>query len=384
MNRRLHFIKQFALVLSLVLFSAISVQAKLSAKNIKVVSIDSEGHALNHPTTLHYDSFYRETYLTDESKGQLVIYGADFFPKLSIGLGRGLSPVYGSFARDGLVYASVGHSEKDKPHILVLNRALLPIKKIFPAGFEGAEDFIPRKIAVARDGTIYVTGLHPSYVFVLSAEGKYLRTIVPKTDSLGILEKATIVSLTIGGDGRLYFLSEELGKVFVYSAKEKYLYSFGEKGGVSGKLARPKGLALDERNGRVYIADYLRHTVSVFSFQGKFLFEFGGKGLSRGWFQYPTDVSVDHRGDITVSDTFNDRIQVFRVDQVLDEFNIAESSEDNEDNEDNETGGFRAEDSGAETFQGQLDESGTQSKDVKTPVTGGWGEGPEGEDVADF
>ena len=372
MNDRLRFGTMLSLVLLLVLCPALSVKAKLLAKNVKVITSDSEGRALDHPTILFYDPYYRETYVTDESNGQLVIYGADFFPKVSIGTGRGMLPVYGGFVQKGVVYACIGNSKEDKAHILVLNKASLPIKKIYFSGFAGAEDFIPRKLVIARDGTMYVVGLYPAFVIVMSSEGDYLRTIVPKADMLGVLEDAKIVSLAIGGDGRLYFLSEALGKIFVYSEKEKPLYSFGEKGGVSGKLARPKGLALDEENGRLYIADYLRHSISVFSFQGKFLLEFGGKGTSRGWFQYPTDISVDHRGNVVIADTFNDRIQVFRVEQIVDDINIAESSVLRNIKEKKD---LRQQITDSERSHEQQGEEKTQGKRVKEPTTENWVEG---------
>ncbi|PLX89825.1 MAG: hypothetical protein C0618_00445 [Desulfuromonas sp.] len=303
---------------SIVLLAA-GVHAASYTKSLKIVASDSEGYPLSYPSAIFYDSLYDEIYVTDEGKGQLVIYGSDYFPKFSVGAGRGLYPVYGSYIRDELIYACVGLQTDGNPHILVMNKALLPVKKIFFSGFPGSADFIPRKLAVAEDGTIYVVGLRSSFVIVLDAEGVYQRTIEPRVEALGVIEKAPIVSLVLASDGTLMFLSEEFGKVFVYDKNEKFLYSFGEKGGVAGKLARPKGLALDEKNRRIYIADYLRHAVSAYSFGGEYLFEFGGKGVRRGWFQYPTDIAVDAKGNLVVADTWNDRVQIFRVDEVSNE-----------------------------------------------------------------
>lgn len=316
-GKNISIVVRVGMLLLIALFFSSPLWAKTVARNIKVLEGDSEGIAIKRPSTLFYDPVYSEVYVTDEGNSQLVVYGADYFPKISLGKGRGLSPVYGVFARGEFVYSSVGvRSNQDRPHVLVMNKALLPVRKIYFAGFEGADNFIPRDLVVSEDGTIYVVGVNSSFVIVLDSEGNYLRTIVPRVDALGVMEKARVIALDIGKDGKLYFLSDEFGKIFVYNSKEKPLYSFGQKGGVAGKLARPRGIAVDEENGRIYIVDWLRHAVSAFDLNGDFLFEFGGKGFGRGWFLYPTDVCLDGHGNVLVSDTFNDRVQVFNIVEV--------------------------------------------------------------------
>jgi len=97
----------------------------------------------------------------------------------------------------------------------------------------------------------------------------------------------------------------------VYNSERKPIFAFGEKGGSSGKLSRPRGIAIDESGGRMYIVDYMRHTITVYDRKGKYLFEFGGLGFDPGWFWFPNYISVDKRGRVYVADYFNHRIQVF-------------------------------------------------------------------------
>jgi hypothetical protein len=47
--------------------------------------------------------------------------------------------------------------------------------------------------------------------------------------------------------------------------------------------------------------------------EGAFLFEFGGLGWSKGWLQFPSDICVDREGHVLVADTFNNRVQVFKI-----------------------------------------------------------------------
>lgn len=302
-------------------------------RTLQVIDKDDSGRSLSYPSTIFYDSEADEIYVTDAAKGQVVIYAADYFPQLSVGKGRGLQAIYSTYVRDGMIYFCVGRGEEDsRGYIAVFNSALLPVRRIHFAGIPGSDNFLPRQMVIGDNGLIYVVGVNSSAVMVLDQAGNFLREIVPRDEVLGVPEKASILSVTIDRDGRLYFLSEERGRVFVYDQNEILLFKFGQKGGGSGKLARPRGIAVDAERGRIYVVDYLRHTASVYSAEGAYLFEFGGMGVGRGWFYYPTDVTVDGRGHVLITDTFNHRVQVFRVvderveaESVLDvEFDAAE------------------------------------------------------------
>ncbi len=289
-------------------------QGSGSVRSLHVIATDNSGVNLSYPSTIFYDIEGDEIYITDAAKGQVVIYATDYFPELAVGGGRGLQAIYSAYVKNGKVYFCVGRSEDEpKGHIAVYNQALLPLKTIYFSGFPGAENFLPREMAIGNNGLIYVVGVNASAVKVLDQDGKYLREILPRDEVMGVLEKALIYSLHIGLDGRLYFLSEERGRVYVYDQEEAFLFKFGEKGGGEGKLARPRGISVDEKRGKVYIVDYLRHTASAYSTSGKYLFEFGGLGASRGWFNFPTDVTVDSHGHVLITDTFNNRVQVFKV-----------------------------------------------------------------------
>jgi DNA-binding beta-propeller fold protein YncE len=91
------------------------------------------------------------------------------------------------------------------------------------------------------------------------------------------------------------------------------LFSFGQKGGSSGKASRPRGLALDQNRQLIYVVDYMRHTILVYSFDGNYLTEFGGLGYSEGWFYYPNDIAVDDQGRSIIADYFNHRVQILEM-----------------------------------------------------------------------
>lgn len=277
-------------------------------RSVEVLSFDESGSPLRFPSGVSYDRDGDELYVTSPQTNKLVVLTSDYFPYLSIGSGRGLHSISRTFIKNGYLYVCVGISEFEmRPHIAVYDMAFMPVSKIY---FPDYERFSPLDLVVADDGKVYVVGINGSGVMVLDPDGNFIRWIEPKGRVLGIDEKAPISALDIGLDGRIYMLSESMGRVFVYDRDERFLYQFGEKGGDTGKLSRPRGIAVDDVRGQIYVVDYQRHTMSVFAKTGEFLFEVGGMGGGRGWFYYPSDVVIDGRGRVVVADTFNHRVQV--------------------------------------------------------------------------
>lgn len=281
---------------------------------LKVIEADSGGQGLKYPSTIFYDAAEDETYITTPGDDQLVLLASDYFPILGLGKGRGIKRVYSCHLSKGRLYTCLGPSDDDpRGRLLIYNEAWLPIGKIYFSGFEGADSFVPRKLAIGATGNLYVVGANDGKVVVLDPAGNYLRGLSMTEEVEGVPTEAHIASLTVGNDGRLYFLSETMGRVYVLDRKEKPLYRFGKKGGLEGELSRPRGIAIDDLRQRIYLVDYMRHTVSAYSTEGDFLFEFGGLGRNRGWFLYPSDACVDGMGRVLVTDTFNHRVQVFEV-----------------------------------------------------------------------
>lgn len=278
-------------------------------RSVEVLTFDESGSALRFPSGVSYDRDGDELYVTSPQHNKLVVLTSDYFPYLSIGAGRDLHSISKTFVKNGYLYVCVGTSEFEmRPHIAVYDMAFMPVAKIY---FPDNERFSPLDLVVADDGKIYVVGINGSGVMVLDPEGNFIRWIEPRGRVLGIDEKAPIIALDMGVDGRIYMLSESMGRVFVYDRNERLLYQFGEKGGDTGKLSRPRGIAVDDVRGQIYLVDYQRHTMPVFAKTGDFLFEVGGMGNGRGWFYYPSDVVIDGRGRVVVADTFNHRVQVF-------------------------------------------------------------------------
>jgi DNA-binding beta-propeller fold protein YncE len=283
---------------------------------LHIIRDDYEGLPLSYPCKVLVDSVKKEIYVADSGNSRILVYTHDFYPLLSIGKSAMVEvPVALAVDPEGYLFIAQSPTKKHKKgRISVLNPCLRWKKDIFFDGFEGADNFHPTNIAISNEGLLYVTGTAYRGVVALNKDGTFSHLLTP-TDKLGNapIEKPTICDVDIGNRGHIYLLSEDMGRIYVYDPDERFLFKFGQKGGGSGKLSRPRGMAVDSRNKRIYVIDYMRHTASAYSDDGRFLFEFGGKGWAKGWFQYPNDIAVDTAGNVLVADTFNNRVQVLGI-----------------------------------------------------------------------
>ena len=152
----------------------------------------------------------------------------------------------------------------------------------------------------------------------------------------------------------------ELGEVrereLDYSLKKQPVLAVGKKGTANNELNCPRGLALDEPNQLIYIADCWNSRIQVVSFAGKFLKSFGQgilnspygiavtednvlvtdrrlhallqfskkdhklvrrtgtSGGGEGQLYNPRGLCIDYNGDVYVAESSNHRVSVFSKD----------------------------------------------------------------------
>ncbi|MDY0190053.1 MAG: NHL repeat-containing protein [Desulfuromonas sp.] len=280
-----------------------------------ILDKDPYEQKLSYPTTLFFDQQTEDAYVVDAGNSQLIIFNREGFPLDQVGRGRGLHNISSVLLHNAQLYVSCG-SNSDYPSgcIHILDNAFFPTQDLLLAKPDNKNETLTvKQVLLGLNGAFYLLSTSGVGVNVFDKDWQYKRQIVPRQERLGIVDPASIDAMARDSDGNLYFLSEEMGRVFVYDYQENFMYSFGEKGGDTGKLARPRSIAVDSHNKRIYIADYLRHTVLVFSTEGQWLYEIGSKGSAPSYFYYPSGVCCDDRGTLYVADTFNHRVQIFTI-----------------------------------------------------------------------
>lgn len=304
------------LVLSILVLSPLSIVQRSIASDgtggptyLDIINYDEEGDKIYFPSNVFVDPVRNEIYVID-SRSRIIIYTADFFPIITLSKRNGIETPQGlTVDNEGNLYVAQSLTKENPRHrISVFNACLKWVRDIYLEGFEGADSFIPYRLATDKKGNIYVAGSYFPGALILNSQGQLLNILSPEEEG----RKVKLDYVTVDKEGRIYLVSEEEGHIYVYDENRKFLFKFGQKGGSKGKLSRARAVGVDNRNGRMYVVDYMRHTISAYDKDGKYLFEFGGLGWGEGWFQYPRDISVDSVGRILVADTFNDRIEVFQ------------------------------------------------------------------------
>jgi DNA-binding beta-propeller fold protein YncE len=115
----------------------------------------------------------------------------------------------------------------------------------------------------------------------------------------------------------LYVADAEADQVLVYDADPPYrlLRKIGTGGKehtltTPGDFARPTNVAVD-KDGNLYVSDTLNDRVEIFDAEGNFIRAFGKAGDGPGYFARPKGIAIDGDGHVWVADAVQDRVQVF-------------------------------------------------------------------------
>ena len=153
------------------------------------------------------------------------------------------------------------------------------------------------------------------------SDGKMKRVMVfnPKHEVEGQITEGLVdpVGLAIDTANRfLYVVDTQQDQVIVYDADSlKLLRRIGTGGKnhyltTPGDFGAPQGVALDA-DGNVYVTDTLNNRVEIFDADGNFISLFGKHGDGPGYLSRPKGIAVDVDGHIWVADEMEDRLQVF-------------------------------------------------------------------------
>jgi len=175
----------------------------------------------------------------------------------------------------------------------------------------------PTGLCVGPDGLLYVADTHYSRVMVFSAQGREIRRFGRHGTEDGCFIYPTDVAIAGDGKGGTKVFVSEFGgndRVSVFTPQGEFLYQFGSPGGGQGELQRPAGMAVDERRGRLYVADACNHRIAVYDLEGRLAGYIGKCGSGPGELRYPYDVALREDGTILVCEYGNNRLQVLAPD----------------------------------------------------------------------
>ncbi len=198
---------------------------------------------------------------------------------------------------------------------------------------EGPGEFEqPGALALDAAGNIYIADIGNNRVQVLDPEGHFLRQVGNREEFSSFFSSQDDYDTPLGGiaatgSGGLYLTL----KGAYYDITDNQLRKYSPEGRLDLKLGSvlegtidlvpftwPEALAVDKK-GTVYMAHGANGVgkIIVIPMEGNTpvaeeILQFGNLGKGKGEFMHtPAGICVDGQGDIYVSDTHNDRIQVF-------------------------------------------------------------------------
>lgn len=175
--------------------------------------------------------------------------------------------------------------------------------------FGGGEFEKPMAITVVGE-KIYIADTNQKRVQIFDYEGNPIKTFGEWGSAAGQFQ----FPYGLAGDskGVIYVADLYKGSVSKFDADGKYLGLFAEKNDSDKVFTAPAGLAIKE--DKVYVTDVRQHVLKIFATNGQLIKEIGKPGNADGQFNAPNAVAVDNDGNIYVTDTGNQRVQVFDQD----------------------------------------------------------------------
>jgi len=165
-------------------------------------------------------------------------------------------------------------------------------------------------LAVDDDDRLFVTDLKLHHVLVFKANHEV-------EAQFGGDQLVSPAGVALDTTNRLaYVVDTQLDQVLVFDADNyKLLRKIGTTGKKhtltgTGDFSLPTNAAVD-KEGNLYVTDTLNNRVEIFDADGKFISEFGKGGDGPGRFARPKGITLDGDGHIWVADEVQSRVQVF-------------------------------------------------------------------------
>ena len=214
-------------------------------------------------------------------------------------------------------------TEEGSYRVLAFDHSGKKIQVFGKTGSGPGELNVPQGIAVDVSEEIYVVERNNGRISVFDTMGTFKRFI----SALGLIYGRTYSPEGICLAHDTIFLADTRNhRIQLFDKHGEVQRVIGEMGDRDDQFRLPRGVAVSTE-GLLYVVDSKHNVIKVFSMAGKFIKKFGGtstKEKERGLFNQPTGISLDEKkGRVYVSDTMNNRIQIFDLEgksiAVLDE-----------------------------------------------------------------
>jgi predicted membrane-bound mannosyltransferase/DNA-binding beta-propeller fold protein YncE len=194
---------------------------------------------------------------------------------------------------------------------------LVPDQTFGQKGSEPGQLSVPRGVAFAPDGSLYVADSLNNRIEHFDAQGNLLKAWGSFADvQQGDAPGGTFNepwSVAVAPDGSVYVADTWNHRIQKFSADGAFLAMWGAKPGTTTDEVAfygPRSVAVDAQ-GRVFVADTGNKRIVILSPDGQLLSQFGTPGAGDGQLDEPVGIALDDLGRVYVADTWNHRVQIF-------------------------------------------------------------------------
>jgi sugar lactone lactonase YvrE len=168
----------------------------------------------------------------------------------------------------------------------------------------------PYGVGVDSKGDVYIADGKVGAIFIFNTETKVLQMIKNGVQA----HFGDIIGLAMDDSDRLFVSDTKLHRIMVFDRDHKV------EGAISEGVVDPGGMVVDNENRFLYVADAALDQVLVYDADKLTLIrKMGTAGKKHtlteaGQFSVPTNVALDADNNLYVTDTYNNRIEVFDAD----------------------------------------------------------------------
>jgi DNA-binding beta-propeller fold protein YncE len=200
-------------------------------------------------------------------------------------------------------------SDTKNNRIQVFDQSGKSVLKFGKAGTEKGQFQFPYGIAGDKDENIYVADLYNGNISIFNTKGEFIKYF---PDPEKVIQSPG--GLRIYGE-KLYVTDIKVNKLFVFNLEGKKLMEIGGAGQDAGQFIAPNAVAVD-KDKQIYVTDSGNNRVEVFDKAGKFIKIINGSKDGKGApiFVNPRGVAVDSEGTVYVVSNMSHNIYAYGSD----------------------------------------------------------------------